>query len=82
MFLCIALIMPMALDWITQSWRIRESNNRLRFATGALMGIAVPLFLTINAPTKMRIEFYLFTGLVILITGLLGKKRCNLSNCS
>jgi uncharacterized membrane protein len=82
LLLCITLLLPLTVDWVTQSWRLRESNNRLRFATGILLGIAVFLFLSIDAPYKMIIEFYLFTGLLIAVSGIIGKKWCNFSGCS
>jgi uncharacterized membrane protein len=79
---CITLILPLTLDWMTQSWGLRESNNRLRFVTGVFLGIAVFMFLSIDAPYKTIREFYLFSGLLIAVFGLIGKKWCSFSQCS
>ncbi|WP_225741249.1 DUF2085 domain-containing protein [Halorussus halophilus] len=38
----IVLIIPGALDGVTQMFGNRESNNRLRTITGILMGVGVP----------------------------------------
>lgn len=35
------LAAPLALDWVTQKWGLRQSTNPLRLATGALAGLAV-----------------------------------------
>lgn len=37
------LPMPALLDWITQTWGVRESNSPLRLLTGASLGIGVGL---------------------------------------
>lgn len=79
---CITLIIPLTIDWVSQSWGLRTSNNSLRFATGVLIGISVFLLFSIDAPSKMITEFYLFTGLLIAVSGLVGKKWCNFSGCS
>lgn len=77
-----ALLLPMAVDWVTQSWGLRESNNRLRVLTGAVLGMGVALFLTIEAPAQTRTAFYLTTGLVVVSAGLIGKRRCEAPHCS
>jgi uncharacterized membrane protein len=77
-----ALLLPMAFDWVTQSWGLRDSNNRLRVLTGAALGMGVALFLTIDAPAHMRAAFYLATGLVVASAGLIGKRQCGALNCS
>jgi uncharacterized membrane protein len=76
------LLLPMVFDWVTQSWGLRESNNRLRVVTGAALGMGVALFLTIEAPVQTRMAFYLATGLVVAAAGLIGKKRCEAPYCS
>lgn len=41
--IALALIAPMALDGLTQYWKIRKSNNSLRFTTGVLAGMGTGL---------------------------------------
>ena len=42
-FLSIILVIPLALDGITQAIRIRKSNNKLRLTTGVLTGLILGL---------------------------------------
>jgi len=64
---------PLTFDWVTQSWGWRESNNRLRAITGAIMGLGVALFLSTEATfyTKATLCFSLASGIVSL--GLINK---------
>ena len=73
-FLIILLtILPLALDWITQSWGWRESNNRLRLLTGAILGTGVFLFSLLDATSSMKKTYYYFTAIAIALTGLAGE---------
>jgi len=73
-FLIILLtILPLALDWITQSWGWRESNNRLRLFTGAILGTGVFLFSLLDATSSMKKTYYYFTAIAIALTGLAGE---------
>jgi len=69
--LCSLLIVPFALDWITQSWNLRKSNNLIRFLTGTSLGISVSLLRLI--PSTMKFSLYISLGFIIMIIGLLGK---------
>ena len=40
----LVFILPMAIDGTTQLFRLRESNNYLRFLTGFLAGVIVPFY--------------------------------------
>lgn len=66
-FLCFLLIIPLSFDWLTQSLRWRESNNKLRLITGAISGIGVFIFLSIQvAPTwKEFYSIYIATFLML-----------------
>jgi len=71
--LCLALILPSAVDWLTQSWGLRESSNRMRLLTGALLGAGTVLFFSIDAVASMRAILYALTALVIVLLGYAGK---------
>ena len=73
LLLCSLFSTPLMFDWITQSWGWRESNNRLRLVTGAIMGLGVALFLSTEAPfyTKTTLCFSLASGIMFL--GLINK---------
>lgn len=74
---CIALILPAIVDWITQSWRLRESNNELRFFTGFLEGVAV-IFLYLSAlPLIQKFLIVILIGGVVLSIGRVGSKLTN-----
>ncbi|MCS7116092.1 MAG: DUF2085 domain-containing protein [Nitrososphaerota archaeon] len=62
--LCILLALPAILDWITQSWQIRESNNPLRLVTGFFKGLGISLLSMISIPLSYKIL------LIISIAGL------------
>ena len=61
-------------DWITQTWNLRESNNKIRFLTGIFeAGGAVFLWLT---PISLwnKILILMFVAGVALNIGFLRKK--------
>lgn len=62
--LCILLAMPAILDWVTQSWRIRVSNNKLRLITGFGEGVGISLLTLIAIPLFYKIL------IIISIAGL------------
>jgi len=75
MFLpCVALAMPASVDWITQSWGLRESNNRLRTCTGLLEGAGVALLSLTAASTLAKAGAILSVGGTVVCLGLLGRR--------
>ncbi len=66
-------VLPLALDWITQSWGWRESNNRLRLLTGAILGAGVFLFSLLDATSSMKKTYYYFIAIAIALSGLAGE---------
>lgn len=68
------LTMPLVLDWLTQSWGLRESNNALRFITGTFLGIGVSLYSSIIFIPTLKTPLFVSTVLVIAFIGLLGLK--------
>jgi uncharacterized membrane protein len=66
--LCVLLAMPTAIDWLTQTWRLRESSNRLRLFTGFLEGVGVALvsFINIDKVIKYILLISLSSSVIIL----------------
>ena len=52
--LVISLVIPMAIDGLTQGWGMRLSNNFLRMATGGLFGIATSIAFVFSATFVYR----------------------------
>lgn len=62
------LPIPGAVDWITQSFGLRESRNSVRVSTGFLFGVSQGLFLLM----LVRAMFYLFLqALAVVVIYLL-----------
>ena len=73
---CLILLAPLALDWMTQSWGLRESNNSLRFFTGVSLGSGVSLISLVDATRTFKVFFYFYVAMVIALGGTLGKRMC------
>ncbi len=71
---CLLLLAPLTLDWVTQSWGLRESNNGLRLLTGLFLGSGVSLFLLVDVTRNFRVLFYLYTAMIIVLGGTIGKR--------
>ena len=52
------LPMPALLDWITQTWGIRESTTPLRLVTGSILGIGVGF----QVVAGVRLDWAAFAG--------------------
>ena len=73
---CFLLAMPYAVDWVTQSWELRESSNRVRLATGILLGMGIFLFSRFNIVSGRTI--FVNVALFVFLVGHFGKlKRIN-----
>ena len=66
-------IMPFVFDWVTQSWRLRESNNLLRFMTGGLSGVGVSLLSSINLSYNAKFAVYVCSAAIIFSLGIFGR---------
>jgi len=73
LMICFLTVIPMSTDWLTQSWGFRESNNQLRFATGAILGIGMILFYASTAVPSVKIFSSLIAASAIVFLGLFGK---------
>ena len=70
------LAAPLTLDWVTQSWGLRESTNPVRLATGILMGLDIFLFSRLGIQSGRTI--FVCAALLVTSAGYLGKlKRQN-----
>ena len=78
---CLILLAPLTLDWLTQSWRLRESNNGLRLLTGFFLGSGVSLFSLVDATQGFKVLFYVYTGAAITLGGTVGKMLCGSPSC-
>lgn len=69
---CLLTLLPLAVDWLTQSWGWRKSNNSLRFLTGATLGTGVFLFSLVNSAHSLKNSFFVLTAVSIAFVGLAG----------
>ena len=70
---CFLLALPYAVDWVTQSWGMRESNNGMRLATGTLTGMSAFLFSRLDIVSGRAI--FVNAALFIFVIGHLGKSK-------
>ena len=71
---CVLFALPYALDWVTQSWGIRESSNWLRLATGILLGVDIFIFSRGGSLHTRRLIF-IGVALIVALIGYLGKLK-------
>lgn len=71
--LCLIMASPLMLDWLTQKWGVRESNNGMRMLTGGILGAVVPLYVSIDAPLMTKRYLFLYSALSILLLGYFGE---------
>ena len=75
--LCLSLVFPAIFDWITQCWKFRESNNKLRIFTGFLEGGGAIFLYLSSLPFLQKIFVLLLIGGIVLNLGFWGKKFFN-----
>ncbi len=66
----VLLPLPALIDWVTQTWGIRESSTLLRLVTGALLGIGIGLEIVAAAQlqwSRLLVGFVVFCGYVLAI---------------
>lgn len=71
MIACFLMAFPYVVDWLTQSWGMRQSSNGVRLITGFLMGMDVFLFSRLNIISGRAI--FANAALFIVLMGHLGK---------
>ena len=72
--ICLFLLAPLSLDWMTQCWGLRESNNGLRLLTGFILGSGVYLFSQVDATRNYKVLFYLCAAMIMVLGGTIGKR--------
>ena len=72
--ICMLFAMPLILDWLTQSWGLRESDNVTRFITGAILGMGVSLYSAIEFLPDLKAPLFVLTALAVALIGLIGLK--------
>ncbi len=70
---CLLTAIPYVVDWLTQSWGMRESSNGIRLTTGILLGMGVFLFSRLNIVSGRAIFFNI--ALFVALMGHLGKVK-------
>ena len=68
-----ALALPAGVDWITQTWRLRESTNSIRILTGACVGVGASLLSTAAIPLIYKFLLMTTVGASIVDIGLAGR---------
>ncbi len=72
--ICMLFSMPLILDWLTQSWGLRESDNVTRFITGAILGMGVSLYSAIEFSPDLKAPLFVLIALAVALIGLIGLK--------
>jgi uncharacterized membrane protein len=70
--ICMLFAMPLILDWLTQSWGLRESDDVTRFITGAMLGIGVSLYSATEFLPDLKAALLVLAALAVALIGLMG----------
>jgi uncharacterized membrane protein len=73
--ICLLTLIPLAIDWLTQTWKWRKSNNTLRFITGNILGIGVFLYSLINLTNPLKALIFTSVAYTIALLGLISHIR-------
>lgn len=74
LIICVLLAMPLIIDWLTQSWGLREGGNATRFTTGAMMGMGVSLYSGTGLSPGLRGTLFASVALTVVLVGSIGLK--------
>ncbi|MCZ6613070.1 MAG: DUF2085 domain-containing protein [Thaumarchaeota archaeon] len=67
------LAVPASIDWITQCWGNRHSDNRTRLLTGLLLGVGIGLASLLDLPSLTKYMLVGGTGGIVIMAGFVGK---------
>lgn len=70
---CFFMALPLMFDWLSQSWRLRSSNNSLRFLTGFLLGLDLFIYSKLGIGVETKIPLFVATAFAISLIGSIGK---------
>ncbi|MCX6654449.1 MAG: DUF2085 domain-containing protein [Candidatus Bathyarchaeota archaeon] len=72
--ICMLFSMPLILDWLTQSWGLREGDNITRFITGAILGMGISLYYVTEFSPDLKAPLFVLTALAVALIGFIGLK--------
>jgi len=72
--LAYALALPSGIDWLTQTWNLRLSTNRIRFSAGFLIGIGAGLLGLSSLPSLTKLLILAYSSLGVVSMGYLGRR--------
>lgn len=67
------LALPSGADWLTQTWRLRLSTNRIRFLAGVLIGVGAGLLSFSSLPGLTKLLILASSSLGVIFAGYLGR---------
>ena len=70
---CFFMALPLTFDWLSQSWRLRSSNNLLRFLTGFLLGLDLFIYSKLGIGVETKIPLFVAAVFAVSIIGSIGK---------
>ena len=70
---CFFMALPLIFDWLSQSWRLRNSNNFLRFLTGFLLGLDLFIYSKLGIGVETKIQLFVTAAFAVTIIGSIGK---------
>ena len=70
---CFLLALPLAVDWITQSWGLRRSNNRVRLLSGIFVGLGLFMFMGLGISLENKRVIFILATLMVTLIGEFGK---------
>ena len=70
---CFLLVLPLAVDWITQSWGLRRGNNRVRLLSGFFVGLGLFVFMGLGFSLESKRVIFILATLMTVLFGEIGK---------
>jgi uncharacterized membrane protein len=74
-YVIILLSFPFILDWVTQSWGLRNSTNLIRIFTGTLMGFGIGVFSQVSMNFQTKRIIFIFIIFSVLLSGRVIKAK-------
>jgi uncharacterized membrane protein len=73
-FLSFTLGLPSAIDWLAQTWRLKDSTNARRVMVGALIGAGAALLTVSTLPRTLKTIALAGPASATILVGYLGRK--------
>jgi len=67
------LALPSGIDWVTQTWGVRMSTNRIRFSLGLLIGGGACMLGLSSLPNLTKLLILSYSSVAVMSVGYLGK---------